>query len=180
MTNKLTRGIEISANVAIIIVAVLLGVVLVRSQLLPGAHTQATAPQPHMMAAAGSKLPLSGVNWAENRRTLLLALSAKCHFCTESAEFYKRLVEARAEHSDIRMVAVLPQDIGEGRAYMDKLGIKVDEVRQSSLDSVGATGTPTLIMVDGDGAATELWVGKLPPDKESEVLDRIRGERASR
>lgn len=179
MTNKLTRGLEVSANVAIIIVAVLLVVVLVRHQLLPGAQTQATAPQPHVMAAAGSKLPLSGVNWAENGRTLLLALSAKCHFCTESAEFYKRLAEARTGRSDIRMVAVLPQDVSEGQAYLDRLGVKVDEVRQSSLDSVGATGTPTLIMVDEEGAATEVWVGKLPPDKEIEVLDRLRGERAS-
>lgn len=178
MTNKLIRGIEVSANIAIIIVAVMLGIVLVRHRLLTGAQTQATAPQPHVVAA-GSKLTLSGVNWAENRRTLLLALSTKCHFCTESAEFYKRLAEARAGRSDIRMVAVLPQDVGEGRAYLDKLGVRVDEVRQSSLDAVGATGTPTLIMVDDEGTATELWVGKLPPDKESEVLGRIRGEPAS-
>jgi thioredoxin-related protein len=177
-TNRLTKGIELSANIAIIIVAVFLGVVLVKQQLLSSPQTRATTPQ-HPATVAGAKLPLAGVNWAENQRTLLLALSAKCHFCTESADFYKRLAEARAQRNDIRMVAVLPQETAEGQAYLDRLGIKVDEVRQSSLDAVGATGTPTLIMVDGDGVATEMWVGKLPPDKETEVLNRIRGERAS-
>lgn len=180
MTNRLTRAIEISANVAIIVVAVLLAVVLVKRHLLTSPQAEPAAPRPRTVATApGTKLPLAGVNWAENGRTLLLALSSRCHFCTESADFYKRLAEARAGREDIRLVAVLPQDLGEGRAYMDKLGVKVDEVRQAPLDSVGAAGTPTLIMVDGEGAATELWVGKLPPDREAEVLGRIRGERAS-
>ena len=182
MTNKLTRAVEVSANVAIIIVALLLGAVLVKRHLLADTRAEADAARPRMVAAAtapGSKLPLAGVNWTENGRTLLLALSSKCHFCTESADFYKRLAEARAGRKDLRLVAVLPQDVGEGRAYLDKLGVSVDEVRQASLDSVGAAGTPTLIMADGEGAATELWVGRLPPDKEAEVLDRIRGERAS-
>lgn len=182
MKNKLASGVEILANVAIIVVALLLGVVLVRNQSGSGAQTRGASAQPRTMAslAPGSKLPLAGVNWSENGRTLLLALSSRCHFCTESAEFYQRLAAARAGREDIRLVAVLPQDAGEGGAYLDKLGVKVDEVRQSSLDAVGAAGTPTLVMVDGEGAATEMWIGKLAPDKETEVIDRIRGEHASR
>lgn len=178
MNSKLAKSIELLTNISIITVAILLSVVLVKHYLLTEARIHTADSQSHV-AVAGAKLPLPGVNWAENRRTLLLALSAKCHFCTESADFYKRLAEAKAQRNDIRMIAVLPQEVAAGQAYLDRLGVKVDEVRQSPLDAVGATGTPTLIMVDGDGTATEMWLGKLPPDKETEVLARIRGERAS-
>src|SRR2546427_10330382 len=32
----------------------------------------------------GAKLPLEGVDWATNQKTLVVALSDKCHFCTDS------------------------------------------------------------------------------------------------
>jgi hypothetical protein len=40
-------------------------------------------------------------------------------------------------------------------------------------------GTPTLILVDGDGKVADAWVGALPPEKENEVISRLRAERAS-
>jgi hypothetical protein len=46
-------------------------------------------------------------------------------------------------------------------------------VRQAPLSAVGVSGTPTLLLIDGGGAIKESWVGKLPPDKETEVLSRL-------
>ena len=102
-----------------------------------------------------------------------MAPSDTCRFCTESAEFYKKLAQERAKHDDVRIIAVLPQDVSAGQAYLNKLGVSVDEVRQSPLDSVGVKGTPTLILFDDKGVVTASWVGKLPPDKENEVLNRF-------
>jgi hypothetical protein len=51
--------------------------------------------------------------------------------------------------------------------------VTVDEVRQDSLDSIGVTGTPTLILVNREGAVDGVWVGKLPPEGETEVLGRL-------
>lgn len=185
MTRSLAKWVELSANVAVIIVAVLFSAVLVRHYFLTNTRTDITpeqppfsSPQSSAVVQPGTELSLQGINWAEGEQTLLLALSAKCHYCTESADFYKRLAEAR--RGNTRLVAVLPQELGEGQEYLKKLGVEVDGVKQSSLASVGVRGTPTLILVDRRGQVIESWAGKLPPDQEAEVLSRLQGERAGR
>src|SRR5260370_41573734 len=35
------------------------------------------------------------INWKEHKQTLVLALSSNCHFCTASADFYRKLAEKR-------------------------------------------------------------------------------------
>lgn len=168
MAGKFTRTIEITTNIAIITVAVLLSVVLVKNYLLSGPAPN--APEPPKPVPTGTKLSLQDVNWAANKRTLVMVLSDTCRYCTESADFYKKLAQERAKHDDVRMVAVLPQDVGAGQAYLNKLGVTVDEVRQSKLDALGVRGTPTLIFVDDKGVVTGSWVGKLPAENEAEVL----------
>jgi hypothetical protein len=68
------------------------------------------------------------------------------------------------------MVAVLPQEVDQGQAYLTKLGVKVDEARQSPISAAGVRGTPSLIIVDNIGVVRGVWIGKLSPDKEAEVL----------
>lgn len=168
MKNRLVRGIETSANVAIILAAVLLAAVLVKQHLLDGTRTQASGPQPGV--AVGAKLTAPGVDWGESKRTLVLALSTTCHFCSESAPFYQRL----AKESGVRLIAVVPQDVAEGRLYLNRLGVPVGDIRQMSLDSIGVAGTPTLLLVDDAGRVSGKWVGKLDPDREAELLEQVR------
>lgn len=168
MTNKLTKGLEVSANVAIILAAVLLGAVLVKQQLLGGTRTQASGSQ--LGVAVGAKFTVPNVNWNENNRTLLLALSTTCHFCTESAPFYQRLVK----ESGVRLIAVVPQDVAEGKLYLNRLGVPIDDIRQMSLDSIGVAGTPTLLLVDDEGRVSGRWVGKLDADREADLLKQVR------
>jgi thiol-disulfide isomerase/thioredoxin len=169
----LIKRIELIANLAIILVAVLLGVVLVRNHLQPKlpALPQSAANRP---IPPGTKLSLAGVDWKGNGRTVVLALSTGCHFCTESAPFYQRVAQERAKAGHLRLVAVFPESVSEGQKYLSNLGVTVDEVRQARLDSIGVIGTPTLIMTDGEGAVAESWRGKLSSEKESEVLRRFR------
>ena len=103
----------------------------------------------------------------------MLALSTGCHFCTESASFYKELVQKRAKQGNIRLIAVLPQPVDAGRKYLSDLGIAVDDVRQLAPNSLGVHGTPTLLLVNKDGVVTDSWRGKLSPDKELEVMARL-------
>ena len=114
------------------------------------------------------KESLPGVDWAKNRRTLVLALSTQCHFCTESAPFFQRIQKERAR--DLKLLAVLPQSITEGHRYLEGEGVKVDDVRQAELSSIGVNGTPTLLLVDSKGAVSQVWQGKLQPEQEGGVL----------
>src|SRR5437899_5098165 len=106
--SSLMKKIEVAANVAIIAVAILLGATLVRSYLLSRvllsrAQTQTT--QPVAAIQPGTQLSLPDIDWQTNGRTLILALSTECHFCTESAPFYHRVAEERAKNGNLRLLA---------------------------------------------------------------------------
>lgn len=163
------------ANVAIIIVAILLGAVLVNIGLSPTSPKSVAVDSPQIKP--GAKLSLPDMDWTKSGQTLLMILSTNCRYCTESAPFYQQLAQ-QAGRNNIRLVAVLPQSIGEGQKYLSDHSISVDEVRQSPPRAAYANATPTLVLIDRTGSVVESWVGKLPPQKEAEVLDRFLSEQA--
>jgi hypothetical protein len=174
--NNVAKKVEVSANIAIILVATLLAAVLVERYLLapktPGKGASAEA-----LLRPGSRLSLAGVDWGKSDRTLLMVLSTNCHYCNESAPFYQRLAQEKAKWGGkARLVAVMPQETSESQKYLGEHGIAVDEIKQASPGAVQAPGTPTLLLVDQTGIVTNAWVGKLTPDKESEVLDRLQSK----
>ncbi|HEX8846415.1 MAG TPA: hypothetical protein VF791_17340 [Pyrinomonadaceae bacterium] len=173
------RRIEAATNIAIIVVAVLLCVVLVKNHLIPkpASTTNNIAANTQNQLQVGAKLSLQGIDWAKNGQTLLLALSATCHFCSESAPFYQQLRKAGGDR--IQMVAVLPQSISDSEDYLNKLGVSVDEIKQASLKSINVRGTPTVMLVNSDGVVVNEWVGKLPEQQEAEVLSKIWSDRTS-
>lgn len=174
---NLTKRIELFANVAIIVVAVILSLVLLKGYLF----TNSPVPKPLSSVAegqrqTGAKVMLPEMNWQKNGSTLLLALSTTCHFCTDSAPFYQRIIKDRG---DTKLVALLPQTIDESKSYLQNLDVKLDEVKQVSLDTIGVAGTPTLILVNEDGNVKNVWVGLISPEQENEILNQINPLRAS-
>lgn len=167
---NIARTIEVIANVAIICVALSLGGVLfsrtIRSYRGTVSESAETAP------GKEQKIQLPGIDWSRNEQTLVLAISSTCHFCAESAAFY-RDIRARTR---VHTVAVLPQSVSEGRNYLSNLGVQVDELLQVPLSSIDVNGTPTLLLVSRDGTVIRRWLGKLPPDLEKEVLLSVGAE----
>jgi hypothetical protein len=170
--NNLAKRIELLANVAIIVVAILLGVVLVKRYVL-NSNERASPASARATLAAGDKIPLQGIEWGKNGHTVLLVLQKGCHFCTESAPFYQRLIKETAGRSDVKLIALLPQSVSEGKQYLDEIGVSIADVRQVSPNQVNVGGTPTLIIVDANGVAVNVWKGKLPSEGESQVLSRL-------
>lgn len=167
------KRIELLANISIILVAALLGIVLVKSYLL----TNTPKPKPAASSTgsnqlrAGTNISIPDIDWSKNGQTIVLAISDGCHFCSESAPFYQRLwTERRNTH----LVAVLPQPVEESKKYLNGLNVSIDDVRQVPLASFGVTSTPTLILVNDKGAIINSWVGKLTADREREVLASLR------
>jgi hypothetical protein len=70
---------------------------------------------------------------------------------------------------------LLPQTVEEGRKYLESEGVRVDDVKQATLNVIGVQGTPTLLLVDNKGTVAEVWEGKLPPDQEEGVLSVLKG-----
>ncbi|MGO8736360.1 MAG: peroxiredoxin family protein [Terriglobia bacterium] len=158
------------ANIATIVVSVLLSFVLIKVFLLPQPGRPPTGAQP--LVGLNMKQSLPGVVWAKNKRTLVLALSTQCHFCTDSAPFFQRIGKETAKN--VKMVAVLPQPAGDGRKYLEGEGVHVDDVKQAQLSTIGVTGTPTLLLVDGTGKVADAWQGKLQPEQEAAVLTILK------
>jgi hypothetical protein len=174
--NKLAQRIELASHIAIITVAVLIGLVLVKNYLLTdskskSAANKATAGDTSEPGIIGKAISLPDVDWKKGDQTLVLALSTGCHFCTESAPFYKEVIQKR--RGSTRLVAVLPQSVEAGRKYLADLGIAVDDVRQAPPTSLGVQGTPTLLLVNKEGVITGSWLGKLRPEKELEVIAHL-------
>jgi thioredoxin-related protein len=173
MTDRLARRIEIAAYVATILLALVSCTVLTKRFLFVGSGVgDARIP-------VGTKISLPGRDWTKSEQTVLLVLSTTCHFCTDSAPFYKRLVQ-EAAGKQLSVVAVLPQPVPESRLYLSKLGVSIDDVVQESPTTIGARGTPTIIILDHNGAVTYSWAGKLPEAEESRVLTEIeKAEKSS-
>jgi hypothetical protein len=112
---------------------------------------------------------LKTVDWQANGKSMVLALSTTCHFCTESASFYRQLAQECKKHN-VRTVAVLPQPVNESKRYLANEGVSVDEIVQSPLTEVLVAGTPTLLLVDQGAQVKAVWYGKLLKTGEKEVL----------
>jgi hypothetical protein len=109
-SNNFSRRIETAANMATIVVALTLSVVLMKWYLLPTASAgvrQSLKQRPQTLAGANLTTRLKGIDWRANNHTLLLVISTHCHFCTESAPFFRRLDREAQGHAKI--VAVLPE-----------------------------------------------------------------------
>lgn len=160
--SAIAKKIETTANVAIIVAAVVFTIVAVK-------HFRSGSNQQSPRIPVGAKFALQGVNWQGNNKNLVLGLSTNCHFCSESAAFYRELVQyCKQEH--VRTVAVFPQQVDAAQTYLKNEGVQVDEVRQAQLPDIGISGTPTLLLINDVGVVKDVWIGKLPEKSEKEVL----------
>src|SRR2546421_11167261 len=103
--NSFRKDIELAANIAIVVVAVLLCVVLVKNQFVssPKLNSGDDHQIPNKEARLREKMNLPEIDWQKNGQTLLLALSTTCHYCSESAAFYRQLIKER--NGNTRIIA---------------------------------------------------------------------------
>jgi hypothetical protein len=179
MNERINRGIELCANIGITLATLLISYTLIRGYLFhstptaegqPAATRRAPSPRP----SPGAKITIPDVDFASREQTLLFVLSTSCKFCKESAPFYQRIVRDAQSIKNLRLVAALPQSKEEGEKYLSDMGIAIREVKQSKPESFGTSGVPTLILIDNKGAVRKAWVGKLPTEKEAEVVSYIK------
>jgi len=161
VSGKTRRFLEISANLAIVIVAVVIVGNFVWSRIRPKQNTSGPS--------VGNVVSLTGVNWKENGRTLLMVLQKGCVYCEASAPFYRKLHDERKGEQP-RMLAVIPGEQADSAHYLSERGIPSDRVINASLADVNVSGTPTLLLIDQAGHVLRVWVGKLDENRERDVM----------
>jgi peroxiredoxin len=163
----IAKKFETGANIAIILVSLVIAAVLLRN------HVLHRPENPHQISA-GTKFALRNVDWRGNQRNVVFVISTTCHFCTESAAFYRELSRLCKLHN-VRTIAILPQPLEASREYIKSLGVEFDEVRQAGLSELEIYGTPALLLIDNQGVVRNVWIGKLPDRAEKEVTAKIAG-----
>ena len=155
-------------NVAILVAAILLSTVLVKKFFLRATHNS------DYRIAPDARLIINGINWADSERTVLLALGKECKYCSDSAEFYRRLAAGIAGKTNIRLIALFSEKESAGEAYLKHLAVPISEVRYTSISSLGIKSVPTLVVLDRNGVVNDMWVGKLSPLKESALMSKLK------
>jgi thioredoxin-related protein len=166
-SSKLTSRIEIAANLAIIFVAIAIGGVLVKNYYF----TPSTTPK---APVKGKQISISDIDWQAKEQTLLIVLKEGCSFCSQSAPFYQKIAQEAGDQKNQELIIVSPQEVDKTLNYVKSLSVPINNVKQVSLDSLGVSGTPALILVDKEGRVISSWIGKLPPEKETEVLNQLK------
>ena len=100
-----------------------------------------------------------------------MALASDCPFCDQSTPFYRRLVDGESANAQI-VVAAQSGDTAISR-YLSEHDISPDGIVLVEPGVLPVMGTPTLLLVDDTGVVKDAWIGRLTPDREAEVIDRI-------
>ncbi len=135
------------------------------------ARQQASALGPRV----GSSIGEIGLRWTGTGANLVLLLSNKCHFCSESAPFYRRLIDSLGDRGYI--AAIFPHDTEAGVAFLNQLGLKVSVVR-GNVFLPWPVRTPTVLLCDSRGTIVNVWPGKLSPAQETQVTMAAVGANA--
>lgn len=161
------KRLEVAVNLAIFCAFLMVAALAAKRFFERPVDARARGPR------VGAEVSLPGIDWKNSDLNLVLALSTGCHFCDESAGFYKRLIPTANSHG-VQVLAVLPQPLSEGRTYLDSLGVSAPKVLESPLTVIGVSGTPTLLLLDRKGQIQKAWVGKLTPEGEQQVFSSLQ------
>ena len=162
---------EIGSNVAIILLAVLVGYFAFNRFLSPTPPAPANADVSAIKP--GSKLSVKNVDFSKSEKSLMLVLSTECKYCTDSVPFYQRLVERNSIDKKLQIVATFTQEPAEAAKYLIEKNLSVDQIVKTDPSEIQVRGTPTMILMDKTGTVLETWAGKLSPEKETEVAERV-------
>ena len=168
MVEKLSKKIEVLANLAIVLVAIaIVGVVAYKFFW--------TTPAPEIVEVkVGETLNIPDVNWSQSKQTLVLVLAKGCHFCSESFPFYQKIFQNFGNSNQTKLIAAFPHSVEIGKAYLQENSLAINELRQINFSQAKIRGTPTLLLVDERGTVKNLWLGKIQSkEEEEEILGKL-------
>ena len=169
-SEKLRRYLEISSNIAVLVVSVFLLFSYARIYF---------AISPEIKLQSGiqreRKLPeIPGLEYSRSDQTLLIALSPGCEFCSESIPFYKRLIKDQNKGGKlIRVIGLFPFSEGDARQYIQQENLNIEIISEVDFKALKIAGTPALVLADKSGKVRDFWIGRLSKDAEHQVMKAV-------
>ena len=161
---KLELGLNVLVAASILIIAV----VVVKRTFFPPQSNQLNSQQ-QVQQLLGTRVGVPGTPL--NKKTLIFFLKKDCVFCQSIAPSYRELI-SEARKRDIDLIAILPNPLDEGRAYVRSLGLEIENVQSGSLASYKIPGTPSVLFVDGEAIVRSAWFGA-EPTREREMREKL-------
>jgi hypothetical protein len=161
------KRLDLIANIAVIVTSIaLLG--FLGNQWWERHH----APQPpQAKALIGTTVHLPGVDFTRQGKTLLIVISDTCRFCHESEPFYRQLAKTVGLKTQLVAVLPIPQSVAE--SYVHSSISPSLQVVSAPLNAVGASGTPTLLLVNSHGKVEKAWIGILDDAGQKQVQSQL-------
>jgi hypothetical protein len=151
------------ANIGSIVLALAIGALLSWKLVQAGVVGDLSRAVSNSVAGSGQQTK----QW-----TLKFALATDCSFCDKSLGFYRALLSSRIG-KEFKAVAVFQEPVPMAQEYLRSKGLVFDEVEQASFEDIEVIGTPTLLLVDDDGALNRRWQGFVLEESEREVAEVV-------
>lgn len=159
------QKLSIASDIAVIAVAVLIAVVVVKNYLLPPSRPPALVRVGDTLSDVQS-LGLS----AAHKKHLLVVLKKGCPYCEGSAPLYKELAQLETSgQTDVKMVAVFEDPVDVARSLLQAEDVQMEAIGGVSPDKLRIGVTPTLMLVDEGGRVIRVWEGLLSRKAEEEL-----------
>jgi rhodanese-related sulfurtransferase len=169
MTNNARSNVEIAVNVIIAVAVVVVAGITVKRYFF---ESPAASKRQSQHIVVGARMNVPGVNWEENKKTLAFFLKKDCTYCESSAPFYRLLIE-EASKRGVKLLAVLPNSVEEGRDYVKSLGLPIQDIYSGALESFKIQGTPTVTLLDNTGTVISVLVGGVTAAREQEMREEL-------
>ena len=171
---EMVRRLETITNIAMLMALLVFCATVIKDDWLHPQEHQLKSIAQTDNSVRGTQLKLEGVSWNKVDKTVVMALSTQCHFCEQSIPFYQKLSSSPAVSSGhVALVALFPQTRLEALSFVERNRLHIDNILSVSPQVVGASGTPTVYVVDRTGKIEDVWIGMLSTDQEKELLSKL-------
>src|SRR5258706_8990839 len=89
MPNNVRANLELGVQIVIAVAVLAVAGVVIKRYLSPRQVSPASLPR----ITKGEQLNVPGVDWEQNKKSLVFFLMKDCKYCKSSAPFYRQLIE---------------------------------------------------------------------------------------
>lgn len=162
----LPKILENTANVAIILLVLILGFFLVRNYL--------KSPPPENFIKTGEPLQIASIDFSKSDHNLLVFLRHDCEFCKKSANFYQRLVRRASGDDRIQLIALFSEETIANQVFLADLRPTFQNALIVPFVEIRVNATPTILDIDRTGVVRSVWKGKLSEEREQEFMAALK------
>jgi hypothetical protein len=166
---------ETFANVSIGVMCLSVSYAAVDRYVLSKTVAAETRPESGFKTGERVSTDLEQLQLGTAKPSAVVVVSNTCHFCVESADFYRRLASLeKGAGGRFQALFLGMHGTEDAERFVTTQRLSPTQARPTPSDvQARVPGTPTLLLVDARGRVTQSWVGKLTQSQEEDVIAAV-------